>query len=64
MEITTNNWRRFRSVINQENISVLYLEGLLVEVGFVEGDLDGVPGRHHVVIVNYLNYSSFIYQYI
>merc|ERR1712107_267111 len=30
------------------------LQGLLVEVGLVEGELDGVPSRHHVVVVHHL----------
>ena len=29
-----------------------YLEELLVEVGLVEADVDGVPSGHHVVVVD------------
>ena len=32
-----------------------YLQGLLVQVGLVEGNVHGVAGGHHVVIVDDLS---------
>ena len=34
-----------------------HLEQLLVDVGLVEADIHGVPGGHHVVVVDDLKYD-------